>query len=76
VEVEGKCVEKREGKGDLVDTVAGGSSCENGESLIEFENWIEWLRTRERRVEFLSFQPTTLDLALLLIRASRGSCSS
>lgn len=44
MEVEGKCVEKREGKGDLVDTVAGGSSCENGESLIEFKNWREALR--------------------------------
>lgn len=74
MEVEGKCVEKREGKGDLVDTAAGGSSCENGESLIEFENRREALRGK--RVEFLSFQPTTLDLALLLIRASRGSCSS
>lgn len=44
MEVEGKCVEKREGKGDLVDTAAGGSSCENGESLIECKNWREALR--------------------------------
>jgi len=44
VEVEGKCVEKREGKGETVDTAAGGSSCENRELLIEFKNWREGLR--------------------------------